>query len=332
MELPNRQLLRPDYRSGYLDLIFRYILSLLPKPGKLFNHSNDSITMSSTTPPDLSLSTPSKEYPLPAMSETEEEAATAQHPEATDRREKTTHLNFMRQALAMAERALDTNETPVGCVFVHKGAVIGRGMNATNRSYNGTRHAEFMAISSILSEPAPVSPPAPDGCGPDGAGDRHALGGEARGRGKKYSPDVLMECDLYVTVEPCIMCASLLRQVGVRRVFFGAGNEKFGGTGGVLNVHRGNGKIVLDESGADGGRRREESDYEVSGGWLRDEAILMLQRFYMQENDRAPEPKARGKKGVVLAGVEVDVEVDLPDPVRDDEDDDLSDGGHGTES
>lgn len=103
------------------------------------------------------------------------------------------------------------------------------------------------------------------------------------------------------------MCASLLRQFGVRRVFFGAGNEKFGGTGGVLNVHVANGATepegLVEDGDGDGEkeeerRKKHEDDYEVSGGWLREEAIVMLRRFYVQENGRAPEP--RGKKERVL--------------------------------
>ena len=157
-------------------------------------------------------------------------------------------------------------------------------MNATNCTYNGTRHAEFMAFSAILSESE---------MGDDG------------GLRKKYSPEILKACDLYVTVEPCIMCASLLRQFGVRKVFYGASNEKFGGTGGVLNIHQGNGRASSNEDKKDRDGKEEEGDYEVSGGWLRDEAVLMLQKFYMQENDRAPVPKARGKKELVSAGIEL---------------------------
>ncbi|PMD63815.1 cytidine deaminase-like protein [Hyaloscypha bicolor E] len=194
----------------------------------------------------------------------------------------------MREALAMAELALSTNETPVGCIFVHQNTIIGRGMNATNASYNGTRHAEFIAISDIFSSTDPEGK-------------------------KKYGSKVLKECDLYVTVEPCIMCASLLRQFGIRRVFFGAGNEKFGGCGGVLNVHVANGATELQGEGGDGEdgaekggeRKRHEDDYEVSGGWLREEAILLLRRFYVQENGRAPEPRRRGKEERV---VKMDVE------------------------
>jgi tRNA-specific adenosine deaminase 2 len=156
-------------------------------------------------------------------------------------------------------------------------------MNATNASYNGTRHAEFTAINDILTS------------------------SNSEGR-RKYGPEVLKECDLYVTVEPCIMCASLLRQFGIKRVFFGAGNEKFGGCGGVLNIHLANGAPEPQGEGNGGGegdggereeerRKRHEDDYEVSGGWLREEAILMLRRFYVQENGRAPEPRRRGKEG-----------------------------------
>ena len=52
-----------------------------------------------------------------------------------------------------------------------------------------------------------------------------------------YPESVLSETDLYVTVEPCIMCASALRQYNVRAVYYGCGNDRFGGNGGVLNIH-----------------------------------------------------------------------------------------------
>lgn len=68
------------------------------------------------------------------------------------------------------------------------------------------------------------------------------------------------------------MCASLLRQYGIRKVYYGASNDKFGGTGGVLNIHD-------DEVG-------DLDSYEVSGGWCREDAILALRRFYVQENDK----------------------------------------------
>ena len=68
----------------------------------------------------------------------------------------------------------------------------------------GTRHAEFQALDQVL--------------------DFHP-------------PSVFCETDLYVTVEPCIMCAAVLRQLNIRSVFFGCSNDRFGGTGGVLSIH-----------------------------------------------------------------------------------------------
>jgi len=68
----------------------------------------------------------------------------------------------------------------------------------------GTRHAEFQGITEIL---------------------------------QNHPPSIFRETDLYVTVEPCIMCAACLRQYGIRAVYFGCNNDRFGGTGGVLNIH-----------------------------------------------------------------------------------------------
>jgi tRNA-specific adenosine deaminase 2 len=119
------------------------------------------------------------------------------------------------------------------------------------------------------------------------------------------------------------MCASLLRQFGISKVFFGASNEKFGGTGGVLDIHSGNGRRIKEGEA----RQRVEGDYEVSGGWLREEAIILLRRFYVQENERgelflfpltyfldctdvliAPEPRNRTGERVLKLEVEPLVE------------------------
>ena len=54
---------------------------------------------------------------------------------------------------------------------------------------------------------------------------------------KRHPLSVLRETDVYVTVEPCVMCASALRQYGVRSVYYGCSNDRFGGTGGVLSIH-----------------------------------------------------------------------------------------------
>ncbi|KAJ9651715.1 tRNA(adenine34) deaminase [Neophaeococcomyces mojaviensis] len=158
------------------------------------------------------------------------------------------HQSFMQQAIDVAEQALREGETPVACVLVLDDQVVARGMNDTNRSLNGTRHAEFLAINEFLA---------------------------------KYPITKFAETDLYVTVEPCIMCASALRQYGIRRVYYGCGNERFGGNGSVLSIHS-------DES--------LDPPYPSFGGLYRKEAIMLLRRFYIQENGNAPNPRAKGNR------------------------------------
>ncbi|CAK7204254.1 tRNA(adenine34) deaminase [Sporothrix eucalyptigena] len=178
---------------------------------------------------------------------------------------KRLHRGYMNEAVAMAKLALRTNETPVGCVLVHNGRVIARGMNATNMTRNGTRHAELMCINALLSywddvnkadEPAADHDDDVSDCGSaeDYDDDKKEYAEEdwekvdpSKGHlfpyGQKLHParivhpDIIHECSLYVTVEPCIMCASMLRQYGIKKVYFGAANDKFGGTGGVLRIH-----------------------------------------------------------------------------------------------
>ncbi|KAI7825894.1 cytidine deaminase-like protein [Kickxella alabastrina] len=164
----------------------------------------------------------------------------------------TQRLTHMRQALNMAQEALQNNEVPVGCVFIHHptNKQVGQGRNETNLSKNGTRHAEIVAIDLMI----------------------HHL---------KYTREQFAETDLYVTVEPCIMCAAALRLVGIGRVFFGCGNERFGGCGSVLGVHQG----VVD------GR-----EYVAEGGFLKDEAVLLLRQFYIKENTEAPQPRKKANR------------------------------------
>ncbi|THV49935.1 hypothetical protein BGAL_0172g00120 [Botrytis galanthina] len=246
-----------------------------------------------------------------------------------------THIFFMREALAMANLALKTNETPVGCVLVDPilKKVVARGMNATNRSYNGTRHAEFIAIDELLSSSPKVERGGVDESrsakrkrGENGSEGNDEKGHESQSSTRGYGPEDVKYLDLYVTIEPCIMCASLLQQFGIRKVWYGAVNDKFGGNGGVLNIHVGNGKFDSDDAAEDEAKdcrnqtveeektEKHEGDYEVSGGWLREEAIVILRRFYVQENGRAPEP--RNKKERIL---KLEVEPMIDSRVKGDE-------------
>lgn len=170
--------------------------------------------------------------------------------------DETREERFMRIALEEAERALERREVPVGCVFVHadgKGQdrILARGSNETNATLNATRHAEFVAINRILeTEPATV----------------------------------FAQTDLFVSVEPCVMCASALRQLGIRHVYFGCGNDRFGGCGSVFAMH------------SDPSRVRDDVGYSVTSGIHRKQAIHLLRRFYLLENDTAPKPALKATR------------------------------------
>lgn len=119
-------------------------------------------------------------------------------------------LKWMEHALQLARDALKNGEVPVGCILVYDGRVVSSGGNVTNETRNATRHAELIAIDQVYQWCIET---------------------------QKSPMDVFPFCSLYVTVEPCIMCAGALRLVGVRRVVYGCSNERFGGCGSVLNVN-----------------------------------------------------------------------------------------------
>ncbi len=103
--------------------------------------------------------------------------------------------HFMRQALLLAKQAYEEGEIPIGAVVVSQFRIIGKGYNQTERLQDPTAHAEMLAITAACET-----------------------------LGTKYLP----ECTLYVTVEPCPMCAGAIRWAQMGKVLFGAGEEKFG--------------------------------------------------------------------------------------------------------
>jgi len=109
---------------------------------------------------------------------------------------------YMSQALAQAIAAQDAAEVPVGCVIVHSGTIIAAEHNRVCERNNIAAHAELLAIEAAC----------------------HKLGHTA-----------LSECELYVTLEPCAMCAGAIMLARVRRVVFGARNLRFGAFGSVWN-------------------------------------------------------------------------------------------------
>ncbi|KAH8107155.1 tRNA specific adenosine deaminase [Cristinia sonorae] len=166
------------------------------------------------------------------------------------------HTKWMLEALAMAEDALEAGEVPVGCVFVRHDVIIAKARNRTNELRNATRHAELEAIDCILAD-------------------------------KLLTPQLvqypLSETTLYVTVEPCIMCASALRQLGIKEVYYGCQNDRFGGCGSVLGV-------------SSGLKHPKHPGYLAADGYLREEAIMMLRRFYITENTNAPVPRSKANR------------------------------------
>ena len=94
---------------------------------------------------------------------------------------------------------------------------------------------------------------------------------------------------LYVTCEPCIMCAAAISRVGVKTVYFGCKNERFGGNGSILKVHEGLCGV---------------NKYDAISGLLHEKAINLFQRFYSTENRRAPDNKRKRKSDRVKVGEE----------------------------
>ncbi|KAF4033611.1 Cytidine and deoxycytidylate deaminase zinc-binding region [Phytophthora infestans] len=166
------------------------------------------------------------------------------------------HEHFMREALLEGERALIRAEVPVGCVFVHKGEIIASASNRVNELCNATMHAEIVAIEAIAAK----------------YGDKAC--------------EVLADCTLYVTCEPCIMCAGALAHVSIKRVYFGCHNDRFGGCSSVLNLHE---RSAFPKSNTHRG-------FPCVSGILKDEAITLLKKFYTSENPRVEDSKKKRKK------------------------------------
>lgn len=110
---------------------------------------------------------------------------------------------YMKEAIKQARKAYDLGEVPIGCVIVHDGKIIGRGYNRRNTDKNALAHAEITAI---------------------------------RKASKAIGDWRLEECTLYVTLEPCQMCAGAIVQARIPKVIMACMNPKAGCAGSILNV------------------------------------------------------------------------------------------------
>ena len=113
------------------------------------------------------------------------------------------HEKYMNAAIKQAKKAYDLGEVPIGCVIVHEGKIIGRGYNRRNTDKNTLAHAEITAINKAS---------------------------------KKIGDWRLEECTLYVTLEPCQMCAGAIVQARITEVVMGCMNPKAGCGGSILNI------------------------------------------------------------------------------------------------
>ncbi|XP_058390187.1 tRNA-specific adenosine deaminase 2 isoform X2 [Diceros bicornis minor] len=175
-------------------------------------------------------------------------SASSASPEETEK--------WMEEAMQMAKEALENTEVPVGCLMVYNNEVVGKGRNEVNQTKNATRHAEMVAIDQAL-----------DWC--------HRSG--------KSPSEVFEHTVLYVTVEPCVMCAAALRLMKIPLVVYGCQNERFGGCGSVLNIA----SADLPNTGR---------PFQCVPGYRAEEAVEMLKTFYKQENPNAPKSKVRKKE------------------------------------
>ena len=163
--------------------------------------------------------------------------------EITDENEREKHLKYMRIALEVADEAFNQREVAVGCIIVDEnGEIITTGSNQTNAQNDATRHAELIAFERLKEKRADYK-------------------------------EILKKSTLYVTVEPCIMCASAIKMMGIPLVVYGCKNEKFGGCGSVFSI---NSNEIMPSL----------PPYNCITGVLGDEAIEALRRFYGRPNPK----------------------------------------------
>lgn len=105
-------------------------------------------------------------------------------------------MNFMNQAFILAKRAYQHDDVPIGAVIVQNGEIIARGENRVQKSKNPTLHAEIVAINRAC---------------------------------KKLGTKFLDDCDIYVTLEPCAMCATAISFARIKNIYFAATDDKGGG-------------------------------------------------------------------------------------------------------
>ena len=150
----------------------------------------------------------------------------------------------MREALRLAKKAAEADEVPIGAVVVRAGKIMGRAHNQIELLKDATAHAEMLALTQAE----------------EAVGDWR-----------------LTECDLYVTKEPCAMCAGALVHTRIRRVIFGCADPAAGAAGSVINL--------LQMPGFN-------HRCDITSGVLQNEGAAILQSFFRKRRDEQ-EPQSR---------------------------------------
>jgi tRNA(adenine34) deaminase len=149
------------------------------------------------------------------------------------------HYRFMNRALQEAMDAFEDNEVPVGAVVVHNNRIIGRGYNRNEALQDPTAHAEIIALTAAAN----------------------ALG-----------TNKLNDCDIYVTLEPCVMCTGALLLARIRTLYFGAFDPKYGACGSLYNIPQEN---------------KYNHKMEVFSGLEEDACKALLQHFFQQKRSNS---------------------------------------------
>jgi tRNA(adenine34) deaminase len=150
---------------------------------------------------------------------------------------------FMREALAEAQAAADAGEVPIGAVAVLNGQIVGRGQNRVLRDLDPTAHAEIVAMREAA----------------------RTLG--------NYR---LVDCELFVTLEPCAMCSGAMIHARLQRLVYGARDPKAGAAGSVLEVLN---------------HPRLNHQMEVTEGVLSEECGELLREFFRQRRAESVRPE-----------------------------------------
>ena len=139
---------------------------------------------------------------------------------------------FMKQALKEAQKAYNKMEVPVGAIIVKNGKIISRGYNQKETKYDTTKHAEIIAIQKAS---------------------------------KKLKSWRLLDCEMYVTLEPCSMCAGAIINSRIKKLYIGTMDEKTGAAGSKLNLFK---------------DYKFNHNVEVETGILKDECEGILKNFF----------------------------------------------------